>query len=312
MSQLQHIHGQFRPVMMQPHESAGALRASQLCDIQRQFSSLVMQPQTAAGTLRTRTLDGRFVKREAEGLIKPNRKLTSFERLEIYHQQYWLRLLSSITEDFPGLQAVVGTRKFEQLVRAYIFDCPSKSFTLRNLGSQLDIWLLWNRHAAAPFDALALDMVRLEWAHVETFDAGVAPAVTLEEITTEGHNVTLSLQPYIRLLTLDYPVDDLLLEVRALDGAPMSHKRVRYYAARPRQIFLVVHRIDGSVYYKEVRREAYNALIAIKRGKSLEEAIAAAFASTVLAHEERVALIQEWFSTWSELGWLCTAPTTQE
>ncbi|MBV9404476.1 MAG: putative DNA-binding domain-containing protein [Acidobacteriaceae bacterium] len=279
---------------------------SQLRFIQRHFSSLIMQPQSAAGTLPARTVDGRVVKREAEGLIKPNRKLSSFERLEIYHQQYWLRILSAITEDFPGLQAVVGARKFEQLVRAYLFDCPSTSFTLRNLGSQLHIWLLWNRELAAPFDALALDMVRLEWAHIEAFDAGAAPPLTLDEITTAGENLALSLQPCIRLLTLEHAVDDLLLEVRALEGAPMARKRVRHYAARPRHSFLIVHRVDGTVFYKEVQREAYNSLIAIKQGKSLEQAIAAAFASSLLSSEEQLAMLQECFRTWGELGWLCT------
>src|SRR5437870_2610718 len=103
--------------------SEGTMR--QLRDIQRQFSSLVMRPQKVAGRLRARTTDGRLVRREAEGLMKPNRKLTSFERVEIYHQQYWLRLLSAMTEDFPGIRAVVGPPKFEHLARAYLSDCPS-------------------------------------------------------------------------------------------------------------------------------------------------------------------------------------------
>jgi len=267
-----------------------------------------MQPQTAAGTLRARSADGRSVRREAEDLIKPNRKLTSCERLEIYHQQYWLRILSAITADFPGLQAIVGPRKFERLIRAYLFDCPSRSFTLRNLGSQLDIWLLWHRDSAAPFDALALDMVRLEWAHVEAFDSGAAPPVTLDEITKGGPPLTISLQPHIRLLKLDYAVDDLLLEIRALDGAPIPCKRIRYYGARQREVYLAVHRVYGSVYYKELQREAYEALTAISRGKALDQAITAPFATSRLTNDKQIELIQDWFSTWGELGWLCTSP----
>jgi hypothetical protein len=269
-----------------------------------------MQPQTAAGTLRARTTNGRPVKREAEGLIKPNRKLSSFERLEIYHQQYWLRVLSAVTEDFAGLQAIVGARRFERLVRAYLFDCPSKSFTLRNLGSELDRWLLANRHATAPFHDLARDMVRLEWAHIEAFDGGAAPPLSLDEITSADHNLSVSLQPYVRLLRLEHPVDDLLLEVRALDGEPMPRKRVRHYAARRRPAFLAVHRIDGSVYYKEIEREAYDALISIRQGKPLELAHTTAFASSSLVSEDQVALIQEWFRIWAELGWLCTQRAT--
>ena len=44
----------------------------------------------------------------ASELIKPNDRLTSFERLEIYNRQYWFRILSGFAEDFPGLRAVSG------------------------------------------------------------------------------------------------------------------------------------------------------------------------------------------------------------
>ena len=36
-------------------------------------------------------------------LVKPNDRLTSTERLNIYHRQYWYRILDSFNEDFPGL-----------------------------------------------------------------------------------------------------------------------------------------------------------------------------------------------------------------
>jgi hypothetical protein len=77
----------------------------------------------------------------ANEIIKPNDRLTSFERLEIYNRQYWFRILSALSEDFPGLRAVVGDRRFESWPSAYLLDCPSQSFTLRNLGSRLETWL---------------------------------------------------------------------------------------------------------------------------------------------------------------------------
>ena len=46
----------------------------------------------------------------AASYIKPNDRLTSFERLEIYNRQYWFRVLGSMVEDFPGLRAVLGER----------------------------------------------------------------------------------------------------------------------------------------------------------------------------------------------------------
>ena len=70
-------------------------------------------------------------------IIKPNDRLTSFERLEIYNRQYWFRLMAGFAEDFPGLHAVLGGRRFDAMAKAYLIDCPSQSFTLRNLGFAL-------------------------------------------------------------------------------------------------------------------------------------------------------------------------------
>ena len=99
-----------------------------------------------------------------------------FERLEIYNRQYWFRLYTCFEEDFPGLQAIVGRARFDALMRAYLTDCPSESFSLRNLGSRLETWLDHASRASGPSRILALDMVRLEWAHIEAFDSEEKPA----------------------------------------------------------------------------------------------------------------------------------------
>src|ERR1700759_1490536 len=101
----------------------------------------VRQPLTPGERMRAKALDGRSLRDTAEQIIKPNDRLTSFERLEIYNRQYWFRVLSCFADDFPGLSAIVGAKRFEKLARAYLADCPSVSFTLRNLGSQLEVWL---------------------------------------------------------------------------------------------------------------------------------------------------------------------------
>src|ERR1700690_4536801 len=100
-----------------------------LLELQRRIAGGVMRPLKAS------------VGREANRLIKPNARLTSTERLNIYHRQYWYRILDSFNEDFPGLCAVLGDRAFERLSHAYLADCPSQSFTLRNLGSRLETWM---------------------------------------------------------------------------------------------------------------------------------------------------------------------------
>ena len=109
-----------------------------LAALQRTMARAVMQPLTASERMQQTAPDGKSMRAYASRFIKPNDRLTSFERLEIYNRQYWFRLLSSMIEDFPGLRAVLGDKRFEAMSKAYLVDCPSRSFTLRNLGARLE------------------------------------------------------------------------------------------------------------------------------------------------------------------------------
>src|ERR1700722_2177761 len=173
----------------------------------------VMQPLTSSDRIAAKTEDGRPMEIEAAELITPNSRLTSLERLEIYSRSYWYRALDSLYDDFPGLRAVLGRRAFHRLSRAYLADCPSRSFTLRNLGERLADWLQNNPQYAGRRHALALDMVRLEWAHIEAFDGAAEKALGPEDLIELGPDLRAALQPYIRLLEFEYPGDKLLLQV---------------------------------------------------------------------------------------------------
>ena len=73
----------------------------------------------------------------AAGFIKPNDRLTSLERLEIYNRQYWFRMKDCFYDDYPGLRAVLGDRRFERLACAYLARHPSESFTPAQPGPAL-------------------------------------------------------------------------------------------------------------------------------------------------------------------------------
>src|ERR1035438_3841938 len=111
-----------------------------LAELQRQMASAIMAPLTPTDDMRPEAPDGRPMSEVAAAFIAPNSRLTPFERLEIYNRQYWYRLLDALAEDFPALRSVVGSRAFEALSIAYLTDNPSRSFTLRNLGSNLPQW----------------------------------------------------------------------------------------------------------------------------------------------------------------------------
>jgi hypothetical protein len=284
--------------------------------LQRTMARAVMQPLTLDERMQRTAPDGQPMRRYAERFIKPNDRLTSLERLEIYNRQYWFRLLSSMIEDFPGLRAVLGDRRFDAMCKAYLVDCPSRSFTLRNLGAQLEFWLRKHPRWAGTKQALAVNIARLEWADIEAFDGAAEPALRPENLGGDaGANLRLKLQPYVRLLDLKYPVDDLLLEVRkeeeedtdfASNAFQERHKRKRVQAVvklKPAAIFLVVHRVDDSVFFRRIEREEFAILSALRDGKTLGQAIEAAFKTSKVPIQARATALQEWFQNWSSLGW---------
>jgi hypothetical protein len=290
-----------------------------LLELQRTMARAVMQPLTFSERMQRTAPDGRPMRAYAARFIKPNDRLTSFERLEIYNRQYWFRLLSSMVEDFPGLRAVLGAARFEAMSKAYITDCPSRSFTLRNLGSQLEPWLHRHPRWAGKKQALALDIVRLEWAEIDAFDGKAEPPLRPEDLgAAAGPNLRLRLQPYIHLLNLRYPVDDLLLEIKKNDDdndfasnafqERRKRKRVQHVAKlKPAAIALAVHRIDNSVYFRRLEREEFALLSALHEGKTLQKAVDSAFRGSKIPAEGLPGTIQRWFHNWAALGWFCKA-----
>ncbi len=290
-----------------------------LSEIQKVVFDVIHQPLTPSEGMRKRTVDGRPVRKIVDQVIKPNDRLTSFERLEIYNRVYWFRLISSFMEDFPGLRAIIGDRAFEKLATSYLYELPSESFTLRNLGSRLESWLRKNPKYTPKIPRLALDMVRLEWADIDVFDQGELPRLTPEDLSGLGEDPVLHFQPYIRLLDLAYPVDDLLLEIRrhneeqendiasnVVSENTLDYSKKRWPVPKREKVFLAVHRQNGEdIFFKRLEPEAFALLRALQQGKTLSQSIEESVNWTQGKVEDITGELHEWFANWSSLGWFC-------
>jgi hypothetical protein len=282
---------------------------SELRALQHLMAQAVMRPLTNAERMRPEWSDGRPTKKIAATFIKPNDRLTSFERLEIYNRQYWLRVMDCFAEDYAGVRAVLGEGRFRDLAIAYIANHPSRRFTLRDLGSRLVQFIQDEPRWTAPHQELSLEMAQLEWAHIEAFDSEAKPPVTAAELA--GRNATkirLKLQPYISLLKLGWPLDDYLIALRensrlrgeasnAIANGPLYARTRRPRLPKCRLTHIAVHRYKNVVYYKRLTAAQYEVLAAIQRGASLERALRA------LPEKGPARSVGKWFQNWSGLGW---------
>lgn len=287
-----------------------------LRDFQRVMAEAMFLPLTPKSGMQRRWPDGRSMSGVVEEFVKPNDRLTSFERLEIYSRSYWFRILDCFYDDFPGLRAVVGERAFVKLAEAYLAKYPSASFTLRNLGSRLEKFLREEPHwAGAKFD-LAFDVARFEWAQITAFDDEARTPLHVDELLgSDPSKLQLGLQPYIAVLALDFPVDDFMLAVKKHDAlraeasnaktsAPKIKRAKKVPLPKRAKTYVAIHRHDNSLYYKRLTPEAHALLVALRKGATVEEACARALkkADPKINWAEQ---IKTWFQNWSSLGWFC-------
>jgi hypothetical protein len=287
-----------------------------LLELQRRMAEDVRRPLTADFEMRDITDDGASVRAIASSYISPNDRLSSFERLEIYNRQYWFRLISAVSEDFPALNALLGPKRFDPLILAYLNENQSTSWTLRDLGAKLPNFLEAHPEFTGRRHRLAVDVARLEWAYVDAFDRKHRTPLTTEEAQAIGPESKLSLQPHLQLLELSYPVDGLVLAVKkhapeteivsSAASRRESHNRPKLPMMKRERVWLAVHRFDDSVYYRRIGRETFLLLSALRSGASVSESVTLAFEKTKLNAEEQATVLREIFAHASELGWFCS------
>ncbi|HZZ57896.1 MAG TPA: putative DNA-binding domain-containing protein [Opitutaceae bacterium] len=281
--------------MRRPPQGAGGLGG--LRRLQRAIARQLVRPERPSAAV-------------AAAWIKPNDQLTARERLEIYHRVYWFRLLGAALEDSPGLRALLGERRFERLMKAYLSRHPSRSFTMRNLLSRLPEFIRRHPRLTAPKTAAALAVARFEWAQTEAFDGPAWPAISPEAAAkVPAERLRIGIQPYISLIDAAFAVDEFVLAVKRRDAlrAEASNTQVRARRARKGarvtlrrgRSFIAVHRYDNQLYYKRLDAAQYRVLTALRRGRPLARALAAS------GRRVRPEEVRAWFETWMKLGWLC-------
>jgi hypothetical protein len=301
---------QVKPSLLPPR--IGSVR--DLRQFQRVMSEALFRPLNARDGLQAAWSDGRSTASVAADFVKPTRGLSSVERLEIYARSYWFRVLDCLYDDYPGVRAILGQRRFMKLATAFLAEFPSASFSLRNLGGRLPRFIQDQPAFSAPRTALVADMARFEWAQVVAFDGPSLPALTQDDVLDAGPSLRVALQPHITVLECGYPVDEFALALKktalrteasnALTAMPDSRPAARPRLPRPARTCVAVHRQANDLYFKRLDSEAYSLLIALRAGRTLTAACAVALRDADPAIDW-ASRIRDWFRVWQSLGWFC-------
>jgi hypothetical protein len=244
---------------------------------------------------------------ELEQVIPRSLACTSRQRLEVYANAYFARLIECLASEYPALKQAVGDEAFSAFVVGYLNSVPPASYTLADLGRQFPKYLKESRpapdtsqHQPDWIDFL-IDLARLERTYSEVFDGPGeegGPLLAADELRrispSQWGTLRLQTSPSLRLLPFQYAVQDYVTAVRHGKDVAMPE---------PKLTWLAISRRDYVVRRRELSEPQFRLLLALQQQSTLEDAIAAALDCSDITFESLATCLEDWFRQWTAAGY---------
>lgn len=217
-----------------------------------------------------------------------DKKASVIQRLDVYAEGYFLRLLECLAKDFPKTKLAIGDDIFSKIVAQYLKAFPSNFTSIDEVGSQLAHFI--SQQDELPY-AWVPDLALLEWNQIEAFYAHETK-VTPDWHTKIGSRNTDSLRfqihPSVRLLKSKWSLPNVLEALEA--KGPLTHQ-----ANFSEPSFLIVYRHEDLHCWDEVKAPIFEVLQKIQSGQTLDE-------STSHLEEKDATELSQSFSRWVQRG----------
>jgi hypothetical protein len=219
-------------------------------------------------------------------------RMSPVERVEVYANGYFYRILEVLKEDYPATLAVAGDDHFHNLATGYLIDYPPAQPSIHFAGLNFAAYLATHPlRARWPFVA---DLARLERATLESFHAAGAPTLEAHAMRAlspaEWPALTIRLHPATRLIDSEWRVDTVLRAVE--DGVAWS-------PPERDDATIVVWRNDNRVYYRATEAAEGEALRSANDNSGVPFAtICESIASHASADDDAAALINRLLARW--------------
>lgn len=276
--------------------------------IQRWMQSVIMHPggvsEGVASPEARRHLE---VSADAlEEVISPSRSLDSVQRLEIYVDAYFERLLECLREEFAATRQALGDELFHAVAFGYLQQYPSRSYTLGQLGARFAAYLAESRlHAhAVPAEGppdwadFVIELATFERLQREVFDgpgvegqaAGLLAELSAVDEADWG-GLRLVAAPCLRVCEFHYAVDTYWWAAVSGELVP---------DIRPTARRLAIHRRDYVLERHPLSAAQFCLLQSLVDGQSLAAAIQAAAARADGEDAGWLDALGDWFRRWAQ------------
>ena len=285
----------------------------ELSVVQQWFQAVVTHPSGLdAGLASKDALEFAPMTRDnLERMVTRSEKVSARDRLSIYANAYYARLIECLGDSYPVLKRILGDETFNGFAFDYLQRYPSRSYTLSHLGEYFSQYLDETRPDASDADSpdgdhalgwpdFLIDLAKLEWTIAQVFDGpGIEGKETLKAGQLQDINahqwpmVRLHTVPCLHLLSTRFPLNEFYRATRrASEGDNISFPP-------PMDSYMAVTRRDYVVRHHELSHAQYVLLSALSEGGTLGGAIDQAAAYSDLADEELAKELQQWFHRWA-------------
>lgn len=264
-----------------------------LRETQELFWKLITAPEGAEKGLATLDLGPK----DLEEVVRSTERMSALDRMDVYANMYFFRILDVVRDDYPRLAHAVGEERFHNLITDYLLAHPSTHPSLRFIGQHLAEFL--KTHELNEQHRWASDLAKLEWARVDVFDAPDHEILTTEELAgiapEQWADLALELSPALQMHAVEWPVHRVWRAIKDHDAAADDIDADADIAARPTR--LRVWRRDGNiVVHKPMTELEHEALRGFGAGHALgplcEELVHLSDEGAIAV--ELAQLLQEW------------------
>lgn len=174
-----------------------------LLNMQKWFGDVISAPMNDGDTIAKTSPSGNSISEEAEVFILPGPTLKPFQRVELYNQQYWWRLLTILQEAFPALVRLFGYDDFDRLIAVpFLTRYRPDDWSLSTLGRFLPKWI--EEHYTADDKPLVYDTCLVDLTFQSLFFKKQHPPLKADD---EDLSVKpLYMQPSCALLKFPYDI----------------------------------------------------------------------------------------------------------
>lgn len=277
-----------------------------LLELQQWFGSIISRPIDEESRINPTSPSGQAIEEEASYFITPSPTLKPHQRVEIYNQQYWWRLLSILHDIFPLVTRLFGYRDFNQVIGfPFLSKYPPDTWTLNSLGARLPEWI--ENDYQASDKGLVTNASRIDLAYNDDFVAAGYPPLSLDDLPSPEEvasllSKTLYLQPFVTLFDMEYDLFTFREEMLCQDpdhwlknDFPELKKDKHYY-------FTLFRNRKNNVIWEQVDEGEYFLLNLFAEGATIEGAIEQLERTRPDLAEMIAASLAAWFQKWALRG----------